>query len=226
MNYFPVITIDGSSGTGKGTVARRLAAHYGFDCLDTGILYRATAAQALAQGVLLTDEGACTKLAQTLSPQDLIPTPSLREESIGQAASRISVYASLREALFQRQRDFALTPPSGRGAVLDGRDVGTVIFPEALCKIFLTAQLEARAARRFQELQTQAGAPSYEEVYREMAERDERDSWRAIAPLKPAPDAYILDTSQLTADDVFSLCVAYCDQTLCASHPSVLAVSG
>lgn len=224
MNYFPVITIDGSSGTGKGTLARRLAAHYGFDCLDTGLLYRATAFKVLSSGVSLENEKECTLIAEALMKEDLFPNPQLRTEEIGQAASKISSYPSVREALFQRQRSFALTPPSGIGAVLDGRDVGTVIFPESPCKLFLTAQLEVRAARRFQELQGVEGSPSYEDVFKEISERDERDTQREVSPLKPAPDAYILDTSSLTADEVFHLSRNYCHQILYNQKTSSMVI--
>jgi cytidylate kinase len=219
MKPYPVITIDGLAGTGKGTLARRLACHYVFDCLDTGLLYRATAAQILFQKIDPRDEEACASVAQHLTPAHVSPSPALRTEEIGQLASQVSAHPKVRDSLFQRQRDFALHPPLGRGAVLDGRDMGTVIFPEALCKIFLTAQLEVRVARRFQELQGLPEAPSYTQIHKEITERDGRDSQRTVAPLKPADDAHVLDTSTLSPDEVFSLSLSYCDHRLSPLMP-------
>ena len=195
-----IIAIDGPGAAGKGTLARRLAAALGFAHLDTGLTYRATAAAILAAGGDPTDEAAAAATAARLTLDDLA-RPDLRTEEVGQAASVIAALPAVRQALLDLQRRFAQNPPGGKGgAVLDGRDIGTVVCPQADVKFFVTASPEVRAARRHKELLDRGEASIYARVVQEMQARDARDSRRAIAPLTPAPDAVVLDTSEMDAD--------------------------
>ncbi|MDP4796783.1 MAG: (d)CMP kinase [Rhodospirillales bacterium] len=198
-----IIAIDGPAAAGKGTLARNIAAAFDFAYLDTGSLYRATAKKVLDKAIDPDDAQACTVVALTLHPEDLT-VEGLRTEIVGQVASKVSVIPDVRAALLRFQRDFAAEPPGGKaGAVLDGRDVGTVVCPEAEVKFFITASSEVRAERRFKELREAGENVIYARVLAEMRERDERDSTRAVAPLKPADDATVIDTSGLDADQVF-----------------------
>ncbi len=198
-----IIAIDGPAAAGKGTLARNIAKAFDFAYLDTGSLYRATAKKVLDKAIDPDDAQACTVVALTLQPDD-ITIDGLRTEQVGQAASKISVIPDVRSALLRFQRDFAATPPGGKaGAVLDGRDVGTVVCPGADVKFFITASSEVRAERRFKELRDAGENAIYARVLAEMRERDERDTTRAVAPLKPADDATVIDTSGLDADQVF-----------------------
>lgn len=198
-----IIAIDGPAAAGKGTLARNIAAAFDFAYLDTGSLYRATAKKVLDKAIDPDDAQACTVVALTLHPEDLT-VEGLRTEIVGQVASKVSVIPDVRAALLRFQRDFAAEPPGGKaGAVLDGRDVGTVVCPEAEVKFFITASSEVRAERRFKELREAGENVIYARVLAEMRERDERDSTRALAPLKPADDATVIDTSGLDADQVF-----------------------
>lgn len=191
-----IIAVDGPAASGKGTIARALAAHFGLPHLDTGLLYRAVALNLLRWGGDPDSEFAAVR-ACDLS-QIEFSDPELKSEAAGGIASRISVYPLVRSALIQRQRDFAAQKG---GAVLDGRDIGTVIAPEATAKLFVTATPEVRARRRFEELQRLGIVAHYEDVLIDIRARDERDSNRATAPLQKAPDAVLIDTSALAIED-------------------------
>ncbi|RMD65226.1 MAG: (d)CMP kinase [Alphaproteobacteria bacterium] len=198
-----IIAIDGPSAAGKGTLARRLAEALDLAYLDTGLLYRAVAAKVLESGADPDDAEAAARTAAALALDDLA-RPDLRDERIAQAASRVAAIPEVRTALLDLQRRFAHTPPGGkRGAVLDGRDIGTVVCPEADVKLFVTASPEARARRRHKELLARGETSIYPRVVAEMRARDARDSARATAPLKPAADAVVLDTSEMDPDAVF-----------------------
>lgn len=205
-----VIAIDGPAASGKGTLARRLAAHYGLPWLDTGLLYRAVAHGVLRAGASLDDEAAAAAVARNL-PADFADNPALRTSEAGRAASRVAAFPAVRAALVDMQRAFAARPP---GAVLDGRDIGTVICPDARVKLFVTAAPEIRAGRRHQELAARDPDASYELVLADIRKRDADDASRATAPLKPAPDAVLLDTSDMDADAAFAAALAIVEQAL------------
>ncbi len=195
-----IIAVDGPVAAGKGTLARALAAKLGFAYLDTGLLYRAVAALTLAAGQSPDDEAATEAVARGLSPADL-ERDDLRQEAVGQAASLVAAQSPVRAALLDFQRRFAQEPPTGaKGAVLDGRDIGTVVCPDAAMKLFVTASPEVRAERRYRELLARGEETIYPRVLQDLKERDARDQARAVAPLKPADDAAILDTSELDSD--------------------------
>ena len=200
-----VITIDGPTASGKGTVAHRVAKHLGFQYLDSGALYRLTALSAIDAQVALDDEISIAAMARVLPCHfshghvylaDKDVTDEVRAEQIGVAASRIAVLPQVRQALVDLQLSFR----TGNGLVADGRDMGTVIFPDAVLKVFLTASAEARASRRYKQLKEKGIAANMEDLVKDLIERDARDSSRTTAPLKPAPDAYVLDTSAMTAE--------------------------
>lgn len=191
-----IVAIDGPAASGKGTVARALAAHYGLPHLDTGLLYRAVGAAALERAVRFEDVQALAGLAATLDLAAL-DAEALRAGPIGEAASRVAAVPAVREKLLRLQQDFAHQPG---GAVLDGRDIGTVIAPDADIKIFVTASPEARAARRHRELRERGEDVSFAEVLADIARRDARDSGRSSAPLVEAPDAVRLDNTALDRD--------------------------
>jgi cytidylate kinase len=188
-----IIAIDGPAASGKGTLAKRLAAHFGFACLDTGLLYRAVARDVLARGASLEDAAVGAAVARTLDPASL-NDPGLRLPGVGDAASIVAAIPAVRAALLQFQRDFARQEP---GAVLDGRDIGTVVCPDATVKIFVTADAEVRARRRFEEQKARGEPVDYERVLEIIRRRDERDTNRSSAPMRPAEDAILLDTSNL-----------------------------
>jgi cytidylate kinase len=197
-----VIAIDGPAAAGKGTLARRIAAQMNLAYLDTGLIYRAVGMKALREGL----EPASA--AQMLTPDDL-KAPDLRSEQAGQEASKVSAIPAVRAELLEFQRKFAANPPPPAvGAVLDGRDIGTVVCPQAKVKIFVTASSEARAMRRHKELLERQESSIYARVLEEMRERDERDQNRSVAPLVPATDAVVLDTTQLDADAAFAAALA------------------
>lgn len=204
-----VIAVDGPSAAGKGTLARRLAEHFGLAHLDTGSLYRAVGARVLRRGGDPADPATASRAALELEPADLAD-PDLRSEPVSQAASTVAAVPDVRLNLLEYQRNFVRTPPGGKsGAVLDGRDIGTVICPDAPVKIFLTADLASRVDRRFRELRGRGVDIIRPRVLAEMEERDRRDSERAAAPLVAAPDAFTLDTSDLDADAAFAAAVAH-----------------
>ncbi len=190
-----MIAVDGPSASGKGTLARALATHYGLRHLDTGKLYRAVGQAVLLSGGDPRDAPTALAAAQSLD-EDLFNHPSLRSETTGRAASQVAAIPAVREALLVYQRQFAATPP---GAVLDGRDIGTVICPDATVKLFVTADVSVRARRREGELIACNLPRPYDEILADLRERDTRDSIREIAPLLAAPDAIILDTSAMDA---------------------------
>jgi CMP/dCMP kinase len=205
-----IIAIDGPAAAGKGTLARRLAKHYGLAYLDTGSLYRAVALKVLEAGGDPADAGQAAAASRRIGPADL-DRPVLREERVGAAASKVAVHPAVRQALLEFQRNFARKPPAGaKGAVLDGRDIGTVICPEPdVIKFFVWANPETRARRRLKELQEKGDSPIYTAVLQDMKERDARDANRGLAALKKAPDAVELDTSALDADQVFALALRF-----------------
>ena len=205
-----VIAIDGTFASGKGTLAKRLAAHYGVAHLDTGKLYRACARDALAAGVSVEDAEAAAEVASRIDP-DTLADPALLSGEIGQAASKISVHPPVRAALLQFQRDVA-----AKGAVLDGRDIGTVVCPDAPAKLFVDADEHVRAERRFAELKSYGHDVTLDGVLADLRERDHRDMNRAVAPLKPAWDAHLLDTSTLSIEAALSRAVEIVDAVLAA----------
>jgi cytidylate kinase len=205
---FPIIAIDGPSAGGKGTIARKLAAHFGFAHLDTGLLYRAVGLAVLKAGKDPTDAVIAEQAARALDPATIMNSaddPALRADSTSVAAAKVAAVPAVRAALLKFQQDFCLRPPGGKpGAVLDGRDIGTVIAPHATVKIYVTAAVETRAERRLKELQERGEHATYATVLADMKERDARDASRSIAPAKPADDAVILDTTRLTAEEAFT----------------------
>ncbi len=223
MTIKPTIAIDGPSAAGKGTLARTIAEHLNYAFMDTGALYRASALELLNAGGLPSDTEAAVKSAQTLSnkitaadkPADILNNPNLRTNKVGQTASKMAANTNVRAALNDLQQNFAKTPGDAyNGAVLDGRDIGTVICPNADVKLFITASTEIRAERRYKELQNKGIPVTNAEVLRDMRERDERDSQRAVAPLKPADDAITLDTSALSESQAFDKAMKIINQTI------------
>ncbi len=198
-----IIAIDGPAASGKGTLAKRVAAHFGLPWLDTGLLYRAVARDVLKAGKRLEDAEAAAAAAQNLGPESL-DDPKLRGNGIGDAASVVGKIPEVRAALLKLQQDFAAQPG---GAVLDGRDIGTVICPNADVKIFVTASPEIRAKRRFLERTARGEAITYESILEEIRRRDERDMGRAAAPMRPAADAFLLDTTNLDIEAAFNTAV-------------------
>ena len=205
-----MIAVDGPAAVGKGTLARRLAAHYGLRHLDTGSLYRATALRVLRSGGDPGAEAEAEAAANGITDADL-GDPALRNEDVGQAASVVATHGAVRRALLGYQRAFAARPP---GAVLDGRDIGTVVCPDARVKFYLEATAEVRAARRLCELRSRGVESIESRVLDEIIARDARDRRRSAAPMKPATDASRINTSALGPDDVFEQAVAIVDARL------------
>jgi cytidylate kinase len=199
-----IVAIDGPAASGKGTIARRLAAHFGLPHLDTGLLYRATARVLLDEGSRLDDVDKAVSAARALALLDF-DEERLRGREMGEAASVVGAIPEVRAALIDMQRAFAARP---QGAVLDGRDIGTVIAPEAQVKIFVTASPETRAQRRALELRGRGEKVDYASILEDIKKRDQRDSERTDAPLKPAEDAIVLDTTDLNIEAAFAAALA------------------
>ncbi|KUO64580.1 MAG: cytidylate kinase [Alphaproteobacteria bacterium BRH_c36] len=198
-----IIAIDGPAASGKGTLARRIADHFGLPCLDTGLLYRAVARDVLAGGFRLDDTWAVVAFARSLDPATL-DDEGLRAPGVGEAASRVAGIPEVRSALLEYQRAFARRPP---GAVLDGRDIGTVVCPNADAKIFVTATPEERARRRHLERQAQGEPVTFEQTLDLIRNRDARDSGRDSAPMRRADDADLLDTTEMGIEAAFDAAV-------------------
>lgn len=217
MAAVPVIAIDGTSASGKGTIAARVAQALGYHLLDSGALYRLVGLRALRAGVPLENESRLAVLAKDLPArfagdaiflQNQDVSQELRGHACSDAASRVAVHPAVREALLARQRDFRQAP----GLVADGRDMGTVVFPDAVTKVFLTASLEERANRRYKQLIAKGLAANISTLLREIEERDRRDSARAAAPLAAAPDAVVIDTTGIGVDAVVARVLALCQR--------------
>ncbi len=198
-----IIAIDGPAGAGKGTLANRLAEHFGLAKLDTGLLYRAVGMKVVRSESDPENEPLATIMAQGLTASDM-EADDLRTEEAGSAASKVSVFPGVRRALLEFQRNFATNPPGNtKGAILDGRDIGTVVCPDADVKFFITAAVEVRAGRRYRELLGRDGKADYDQVLEDMKIRDARDQDRNASPLLAAPDACQIDTSGMDVDTVF-----------------------
>ena len=198
-----IIAVDGPTASGKGTVSKELAKHFGLPFLDTGLLYRAVGWTLREQGG--DADNPADALAACNFESALLDNPGLRSEAVGGLASRVSVHPDVRRALDKRQKDFARQPG---GAVLDGRDIGTVIAPDADVKLFVTASSEARAVRRFEEMKRRGEQVDFDDILADILQRDERDQNRVVAPLKPAADAVLLDTTNLTIDAAIQQAIA------------------
>src|SRR5690554_1800338 len=207
-----VIAIDGPAASGKGTLARRVAAHYELNHLDTGLSYRAVAKALLDHGQPLDDEAAAQAAARNVDLGQMDRT-TLSANEVGEAASKVAVISSVRRILVEKQREFAKTPP---GAVLDGRDIGTVVCPDASVKIFLTADAKVRAERRWREIEAKNGTAIFDSILADIEQRDARDMNRADSPLKPADDAHLLDSSKMDIDSAFLAACAIIDAALAA----------
>ena len=212
-----IIAIDGPAASGKGTLGKRVAAHYRLAHLDTGTLYRAVARDTLARGADPTDAGAAAAAARALDPISLADSV-LRAQALGETASVVARHPEVREALLAYQRGFARRKP---GAVLDGRDIGTVICPDADVKLFVTATPEERARRRFRELEENGTPVTEAEVMADIRRRDERDGNRAAAPLVRAEDAVLLDTTNLDIDAAFRAAIESIDGALARAGQAV-----
>lgn len=218
----PVITVDGPSGVGKGTISRLLAQKLGWHLLDSGALYRLTALAAARKGTALDDEVAVARIGRELPVEFLAEgdeeltillekqdvTNDIRTEQAGENASQVAALPLLREALLQRQRDFAELP----GLVADGRDMGTTVFPEAVHKFFLDASAEVRAERRYKQLKQKGFSASLRSLIEEIEQRDQRDRSRAVSPLRAAADAITIDTSYMSIDEVFNEVYSHCSE--------------
>ncbi|MDP9807214.1 cytidylate kinase [Rhizobium tibeticum] len=204
------IAIDGPAAAGKGTLSRRIAETYDFHHLDTGLTYRATAKALLDAGLTLDDEAVAEKMAREVELAGL-DRDILSKHEIGEAASKIAVMPAVRRALVEAQRRFSKKAP---GTVLDGRDIGTVVCPSAPVKLYVTASPEVRAKRRYDEIRGKGGVADFDAIFEDVKRRDERDMGRADSPLKPAEDAYLLDTSEMSIEAAFQAAKSIIDAAL------------
>ena len=209
-----VIAIDGPAGAGKGTMARRLADHYRLNLLDTGLSYRAVAHQMLQQGLSLEDETAALATAKEIDLGNL-DRETLSQHAVGEAASKVAVIVAVRRVLVEKQREFSRQAP---GAVLDGRDIGTVVCPDANVKIYVTASAAVRAGRRLAEIEARGGVADFAGILADIERRDARDTERADSPLRPADDAHLLDTSKMDIETAFQAAKLLVDQALSARN--------
>jgi len=208
-----IIAVDGPAAAGKGTLARALAEHFGFAYLDTGSLYRGVAYAVLMSGSEAQDEAAGVMAAETLDPAKIDPV-AIRTPEVSEAASVVAAIPPVRAAILAFQRRFAENPPNGEpGAILDGRDIGTVVCPDADVKLYVTASAEIRAHRRWLELKGSGSDLSEAQVLADVKERDARDTDRATSPMRPADDAHLLDTSNLSIEAAFGAAVALIEQS-------------
>ncbi|MBT4888236.1 MAG: (d)CMP kinase [Rhodospirillales bacterium] len=204
-----IIAVDGPAGAGKGSLCAALEEHFGFARLDTGLLYRAVGMKVLRGGGHPEDAAVAEAAAHALEFSEL-DDPELRSDQAGQAASQVGAVPGVRAALLDFQRDFASNPPGGaKGSILDGRDIGTAVCPEAEAKLFITAPLDVRAQRRYKELQSRGHEAIYATVFEDMKKRDERDSGRADAPMAKADDAYLLDTGDMSISEVVAAALQF-----------------
>lgn len=204
------IAIDGPAAAGKGTLSRQIAEAYGYHHLDTGLTYRATAKALLDRGLPLDDEAVAADVARNLDLTGLDRTV-LSAHGIGEAASKIAVMPGVRRALVEAQREFAAREP---GTVLDGRDIGTVVCPDATVKLYVTASADVRARRRYDEIIAHGGTAAYDAVFEDVRRRDARDMGRADSPLRPAENAHLLDTSEMSIEAAFSAAKSIIDAAL------------
>ena len=214
-----IVAIDGSAASGKGTLAKSLACQLGYDYLDTGALYRAVGLSLIKAGVSPNNivENQAIDIARSLE-LDLTSSPLIRDEQVADMASRVAAITPVRAALLDLQRRFATTPQSGRGAILDGRDIGTVVLPSADLKLFIDASVETRAKRRIKELHDAGQSAMFRDVLADMQARDKRDRTRAAAPLRAADDAITIDTTNMDAAAVLALALTYVDTALLAGQ--------
>jgi cytidylate kinase len=207
-----IIAIDGPAASGKGTLARRLADYYHLNLLDTGLTYRAVAHALIAHGLPLDNVSAAETAARQVDLSGL-DREILSAHAVADAASKVAVYPGVRRILVEKQRDFAKTPP---GAVLDGRDIGTVVCPDADVKLYVTASAAVRAARRLRDIEGRGGKADFADILADIERRDERDMGRADSPLKPAADAHLLDTSEMSIEAAFRAAKSIIDEKLAA----------
>jgi CMP/dCMP kinase len=204
------IAIDGPAASGKGTLGRRLATHYGFNHLDSGLTYRAVAYKLLERALPLDEEKAAVEAAREVDPARL-DRVALSTHKVGEAASRVATIPAVRSVLVEKQREFSKTPP---GAVIDGRDIGTVVCPDADVKLYVTASAEVRARRRRDEIVASGANADFTEVLSDIRRRDARDMEREVSPLKPAADAHLLDTSEMDIEAAFRAAKILVDEAL------------